>query len=226
MAHCVLFDLWIILICVQSKHAVIALASLQVYLMLRKRGICDSADGLTIPSFLCTKSCTLNCVSLPDQSHSLILDLLSHSHKSRRLICNFALSVKKNGSDIGSNCLCYKSEYFFAISIHPSTLQVFNTPLCSLLPPLQQNFPWPLFEFFTPAPSECVSGEDRCSFFPFIWRARHLENGLRLCHFPSSSIIVMFIQPSVLPTASLTSFLPTSPLSHLARPPFARCHSF
>lgn len=219
MAHCVLFDLEIILICVQSKHAVIAFASLQVYFMFRKRGNCDSADGLTIPSFLCTKYCTLNCLSLPDQSHALILDLLSHLR--RRLICNFALSAKKWCVIVIITCGTNA-----AISFNPSTLQVFNTPLCSLLPPLQQNFPWPLFEFFTPAPKECVSGEDRCSFFPFIWRARHLENGLRLCHSPSSSIIVMFIQPSVLPTASLTSLLPTSPQSHLARPPFARCHSF
>lgn len=117
--------------------------------------------------------------------------------------------------------IVYGTEWF-----PPSTLQVSNTSLCSLLPPLKQNFPWPLFEFFPPAPTERVSGEDHCSFFPFILRARHLENGRRLCHFPSSSIIVMFIQPSVLSTASLTSFLPTPPQSHLARPPFARCHSF
>lgn len=35
MAYWVLFDLLIILICVQSKRAVIALASLQVYLMFQ-----------------------------------------------------------------------------------------------------------------------------------------------------------------------------------------------
>lgn len=53
-----------------------------------------------------------------------------------------------------------------------------------------------------------VPGEDHCSFFPFILRVRHLENRLCLCHFPSHSIIVMFIQPSILSTGSLPSFSP------------------
>lgn len=54
-----------------------------------------------------------------------------------------------------------------------------------------------------------VPGEDHCSFFPFILRVRHLENRLCLRHFPSHSIIVMFIQPSILSTAPLA--FPFSP---------------
>lgn len=55
-----------------------------------------------------------------------------------------------------------------------------------------------------------IPGEDHCSFFPFILRERHLENRLCLCLFPSHPIIVMFIQPSILSTASLPSFSPYS----------------
>lgn len=70
----------------------------------------------------------------------------------------------------------------------------------------------PLFLFPTSSStsSEHVPGEDHCSFFPFILRARHLENRLCVRHSPSHSIIPMFIQLSALSTVpfSLPLFPP------------------
>lgn len=189
--------------------------------MFRKRDTCDAADGITIPPFFGVLNHALWTAGA--QLTGLIIGFIVSFTSAK----TFDVQLCSLGKEM------IRTWYFIIVYVtNPakrfpaSTLQVSNTSLCSLLPPLQQNFPWPLFEFFPPAPTGRVSGEDHCSFFPFILRVRHLENGRRLCHFPSSSIIVMFIQPSVLSTASLTSFLPTSPQSHLARPPFARCHSF
>lgn len=69
-APSVLFDLSNILIWVQRRRVVIALASLQVYLLFQKKGNCDPAGRRdNNPFFLCTQLCSVNCVSTPVQSH-------------------------------------------------------------------------------------------------------------------------------------------------------------
>lgn len=70
----------------------------------------------------------------------------------------------------------------------------------------------PLFLFPTSSSPSCehFPGEDRCSFSPFILRARHLENRLRLRLSLSHSIIPVFIQLSARSTVRPPPFLPPS----------------
>lgn len=102
----------------------------------------------------------------------------------------------------------------------PSTLQLFNTPSCSVLLLLAENSTCPLFtpSFYSPLPWEHVPGEDHCSLLSFYlasgkqapcpplsitFNHPHVHSALRPFHRP-------FLPPSFPPV--FLSMLTTSQL--------------
>lgn len=105
----------------------------------------------------------------------------------------------------GHNWLWNKGYNILSVS-----LQLFNTPSCTLQLVLPENSTCPLFapSSYFPLPPSMSLERTSGSFFPFIFSVRHLENRVCLCHSLSHSIIPMFIQLSALSNVPPPPFLP------------------